>query len=149
MTGTILLNSIEKDYQQEIEKILQTEQILTADIVIELSKKLHSNLKPKDISSKAHDDDMLLFQYGTYNWGGLLGEHFSFDITRQFSLENFDMFQLSLTLFFDPIKIESYNSWSLNFNTLEDWSSHIKTTEGYMQSKILTLRSYKLAFSKI
>jgi len=30
----------------------------------------------------AGDGDMLLFQWGTYDWGD--GDHFEFDITRQF-----------------------------------------------------------------
>jgi hypothetical protein len=85
MTKTVLLDNVEKKYQQEIEKLLQAEQSLTVDNVIELSKKLYFNIKAKSISTNVHTDDMLLFQYGTYNWGGALGEHFKFNIKRQYS----------------------------------------------------------------
>ena len=149
MIKTVLLNNIENEYQQEIDKILQKGQPLTADIFIELSKQLHLNIKSKGISTNVHEDDMLLFQYGTYNWGGELGEHFSFNITRQFSKKNFDMFQLSFTLIFEPTIIESYNSWSMDFKTLDDWSDNIKTTEGYELANKLTLKKHKLTFSKI
>jgi hypothetical protein len=149
MTKTVLLNNIEKEYQQEIEKLTQIGQSLTADNVIELSKKLHSDIKAKGISTNIHPDDMLLFQYGTYDWGGELGEHFKFDITRQFSKKNFDMFQLSLTLIFEPTTVESYNSWSMYFKTLDEWSDNIKTTEGYKLASTLMLKTHKLTFSKI
>ena len=49
------------------------------------------------------DGDMLLFQWGTYDWGE--GEHFQLGLTRQLILsddaEDEDIWQLSLTLLFD------------------------------------------------
>lgn len=149
MIKTVLLNNIEKEYQHEIEKLVQSGLLLNVDNLIELSTKLHSEIKAKGILADIHSNDMLLFQYRTYNWGGELGECFSFNITRQFSKKNFDMFQLSLTLFFDPTIIKSYNSWSIDFKTLNDWSDNIKTTEGYKLAKTLTLNSHKLRFYKI
>lgn len=149
MTKTILLAAIEKEYQSALEQLLQTAPSLTADNVLELSIKLHSELKAKGISPNVHEDDMLLFQYGTYNWGGETGEHFSFDLTRQFSKKNMDMFQLSLTLIFEPLAVKSYNSWSMDFDTLDAWSKNIKTTEGYQLAKTVPLKSYKLTFSQL
>lgn len=50
------------------------------------------------------DDDMLLFQWGTYDWGS--GTHFELNITRQFiehELQDDDAIsQLSLTFRFEP-----------------------------------------------
>lgn len=50
------------------------------------------------------DGDMLLFQWGTYDFGN--GELFQIDITRQFitapECEDDDISQLSLTFFFNP-----------------------------------------------
>jgi len=50
------------------------------------------------------DADMLLFQWGTYDWG--TGRHFSLNITRQFieaDLEDDDAIsQLGLTFRFEP-----------------------------------------------
>jgi hypothetical protein len=58
----------------------------------------------------AADGDMLLFQWGTYDWGH--GRHFEFDITRQFipglpsvnppRESDFPIRQLSWTLVFGP-----------------------------------------------
>ena len=50
----------------------------------------------------AADGDMLLYQWGAYDWGE--GESFEFDITRQLILgtgEDEDIFQLSLTFIDD------------------------------------------------
>lgn len=49
------------------------------------------------------DEDMLLFQWGTYDWGK--GEFFELKITRQLMQSNGDddeIWQLSLTFKFDP-----------------------------------------------
>lgn len=48
------------------------------------------------------DADMLLFQYGCYDWGG--GEAFQLDMTRQFIASDRDrsMSQLRMTLYFAP-----------------------------------------------
>jgi hypothetical protein len=47
--------------------------------------------------------DMLLYQWGTYDWGE--GPHFEVDVTRQFVLspgEDEDIWQLGLTFRFSP-----------------------------------------------
>jgi hypothetical protein len=51
----------------------------------------------------ANDGDMLLYQWGTYDWGR--GRHFELDITRQLILgegEDDDIWQLSLTFLYEP-----------------------------------------------
>jgi hypothetical protein len=55
----------------------------------------------------AHEDgDMLLFQWGTYDWHDGHGPHFELDITRQFiqseEVEDEDIWQLHLTFCFPP-----------------------------------------------
>ncbi|MBI3561581.1 MAG: hypothetical protein HY080_07700 [Gammaproteobacteria bacterium] len=56
------------------------------------------------IGSQEPDGDMLLFQWGTYDWGA--GRHFELNITRQFieqDLQDDDVIsQLSLTFRFEP-----------------------------------------------
>ncbi len=63
------------------------------------------------------DGDMLLFQWGTYDWGQ--GEHFQLDLTRQLihsdEAEDEDIWQLSLTFLFDPTDelkaLDAGNAW--------------------------------------
>jgi len=66
------------------------------------------------------DGDMLLFQWGTYDWGN--GRFFEFDLTRQFitgeDQEDEDIWQLSLTLRYLPndelLSLDSGNQWCAN-----------------------------------
>lgn len=80
------------------------------------------------------DEDMLLFQYGTYNWTGK-GANFELNLTRQFEISNDDEFlQLRLTLFYKPEtvgEIESNNAWSIDFKNHKEWTDYIKSTIGF------------------
>jgi hypothetical protein len=74
-------------------------------------------------AEKEADGDMLLFQYGIYDWGE--GKHFEYDITRQVIFnspsrtDDDSIFQISLTYRFSPEKYSSLissNKWSTEFN---------------------------------
>lgn len=97
--------------------------------------------------------DMLLFQWGTYDWGD--GEHFEIDITRQLiwdprswiakwwftkllahpSIDYQAMWQLSLTLRFLPTdelrKLESGNQWCKSPEHLPKFSQFILSHKAY------------------
>jgi hypothetical protein len=96
---------------------------------------------------------MLLFQYGVYNWGDEKGEHFSFEIARQFILDKDDEFyQLHFKLIFDPQdfkQCKSYNRWSSDFQTLEDWVKNIKTSQGYKLVQRVKPIKYSISLDKI
>ncbi|OQP51896.1 hypothetical protein [Niastella populi] len=72
-----------KAYNDEILKFISITGRLSVDSVIELSHKLYTSIQVKDVDYSEVENDMLLFQYGTYNWGDDKGEHATFDITRQ------------------------------------------------------------------
>jgi len=76
------------------------------------------------------DGDMLLFQWGTYDWGE--GESFEFDITRQLTVgdgEDEDIFQLSLTFKFEPTaplrQLGAGNRWCHSPEELEEFRKFI------------------------
>ena len=86
-----------------------------------------------------NDGDMLLFQYGICDWGQ--GEHFELNLTRQL-IEMHDedeeqedhMYQLQVTLFYKPAdfaSVESFNKWSSDCTTLNDFKEIILTSAGY------------------
>ena len=92
-------------------------------------------LKYKIKAQPEHEEeDMLLYQYGTYDWTGK-GGMYEFNLTRQFEIPNDEEFlQLSLTLLYRPDmigEIEADNSWSTDFENLEAWTTHIKSTPGF------------------
>jgi len=77
------LKEIEKEYQKKVHDTLNNGYGLTAELLVELSIELFSELKIKETSdSEYKENDMLLYQYGTYDWGNEFEKHFSFDITR-------------------------------------------------------------------
>ncbi|HEX6611707.1 MAG TPA: hypothetical protein VF051_13085 [Hyphomicrobiaceae bacterium] len=77
------------------------------------------------------DGDMLLFQWGTYDWGE--GEHFQLDLTRQLILsdeaEDEDIWQLSLTFLFEPVDdlraVGAGNEWCTTVQALPKFRTDV------------------------
>jgi len=77
------------------------------------------------------DHDMLLFQWGTYDWGR--GRHFEFDITRQFisdrSTDGDDIWQLHATFRFPPTAeldaLGRGNRWCHSLAALPEFESFV------------------------
>jgi hypothetical protein len=85
----------------------------------------------------AHDGDMLLYQYGTWDRGE--GRHFELDITRQFIVdggEDEDIWQLSLTFVFAPspalLAVKSDNRWCHAPDELDEFRSFILAAPAYV-----------------
>ena len=80
------------------------------------------------------DADMLLFQWGTYDWGD--GEFFDFNITRQLIFGGFEdenIWQLSLTFRFNPSdalrQLNSGNKWCGNSDRIEQFNKFIQDSK--------------------
>ena len=76
------------------------------------------------------DGDMLLYQWGTYDWGDV--ELFEFDITRQLIVgdgEDEDIFQLSLTFKFPPTgslrQLGDGNRWCRSPEEIQEFRAFI------------------------
>ena len=143
---TVSLKKILKEYKDQIQNRLNKGEIKNVDKMIEISQSLFHEIKVEGIPvEEVKDSDMLLFQYGTYDWGK--GDFFEFNITRQFmEADEDEPYQLSMTLYFDPIECKSYNCWSSDFGNLEEWVENIKETEGYKSAKNLTCKKFKIVF---
>ena len=153
MKQYILLTDIEASYKKTVENYISTNSILTIDSVIQLSIQLYNDLKVYGASDSAElDNDMLLFQYGTYDWGDEKGNHTSFDITRQFILGNNEFYQLSFSLIFNAgylTDTDIYNSWNSDFKDLQAWANNIKLTRGYDLLKTTAFNSYNISLWKV
>jgi hypothetical protein len=154
MPKTINLKEIEKEYKNELQQDVDSGIVLTPDSMIELSVKLFQELKAKGVSTiDEPENDMLLFQYGTYNWNDEVGEHFSFEIARQFILtKNQEFYQLRFTLIYDPEYLKDcndYNCWSKDFADLDQWIANIKSTQGYKTTTSFGLKSYQITLARI
>lgn len=84
-----------------------------------------------------HDADMLLFQWGVFNWGK--GEFFEFDITRQFisagKTGDDAISQLRCTAYFIPTPslraIPVSNRWCTSISEAESFSNFIISSAAY------------------
>ena len=103
---------------------------------IDLMLAFYEEVRAKGCVVKRHDD-MLLYQYGTYDWFMGEGEWFEFDITRQLikgvpSDDNIK--QLSLTFKFKPTKaVRNLHGgrWCDSPKKLESFPKIIERSEGY------------------
>jgi hypothetical protein len=85
-----------------------------------------------DDCSLDDDGDMLLFQWGTYDWGQ--GPEFELDITRQLIRgdgEDDDIWQLSLTFFFPRNAIASGDRWCHSPDKTDDFASFVRSHDAY------------------
>lgn len=81
--------------------------------------------------------DMLLFQWGVFDWGK--GEHFEFDITRQFITDGAfgddAISQLNCTAYFVPTPelraIPAANRWCRSISDIESFSTFIRDSAVY------------------
>jgi hypothetical protein len=81
---------------------------------------------------------MLLFQWGTYDWGQ--GEHFQLDLTRQLILndeaEDEDIWQLSLTFLFDPVgdlkAVGAGNEWCQSPHALAQFRDRVRGSTAFV-----------------
>ena len=133
----------------EYHKYINENTILSVDDFINHALTLFDKIKVEGIDNI---DDMLLFQYGVYDWGDENGEHFSFDITRQIiNPAEDEPYQLNFTLIFSPLNftgVEQHTEWNDSYDTLDDFVNHIKSTRGYVLASELQPRKYQLIFGQ-
>jgi len=145
------LNEIEAKYREEIEAVIGSGKPLTAQLLVDMSEKLFCELKVEGIGSET-DSDMLLYQYGVYNWPDEHGEHFSLDITRQFMQPStYEPYQLSFALIFDPAPFQNtgfYDCWYPDYGDLDSFVAHIKSTDGFKASENHVPKTYSLRFNQ-
>jgi len=81
------------------------------------------------------DGDMLLFQWGVYDWG--VGPSFQFDLTRQFicGVDDDAIRQLSLVLHFAPSEqlsaLEPGNRWCHSPEQLQEFETFVRGSAAY------------------
>ncbi|MCL2081745.1 MAG: hypothetical protein FWH04_00675 [Oscillospiraceae bacterium] len=140
------------DLENEYRKTIGERDFLSADELIDLAITLFKEIEVEGIDYSETLNDMLLCQYGVYDWGDENDEHFSFDITRQVSKPLGDEpYQLSLRLIFEPSafsKIKAYDNWSSQFNNADDFAVHIRSTPGYAAASKATAKSMQLTFEQ-
>jgi hypothetical protein len=105
-----------------------------------------------DGCSLESDSDMLLYQWGTYDWGE--GEFFDLNITRQLCLndsgEDDDIWQLQLTFKFNPTPLlrsmQQGNRWCNDLDGLEDFEKFIRSSAPFQTTATLTPARVELRY---
>lgn len=89
--------------------------------------------------NEENDGDMLLFQYGNYDWGK--GRKFEVNFTRQlyeiFPDESHQILQLGITFYYDCesfSNVKSFNKWSCESESLEDFLHIIFDSDGFQNA---------------
>lgn len=115
-------NKVLKEYKNKIEADNSIKNILNVftENYAEENKKYN----------RSEDADMLLFQYGVYDWGD--GKNLEIDFARQL-VKNDDINQVHITLKFPYeekfSKIESYEEWynsANNEKNIKEWHDEIE-----------------------
>jgi hypothetical protein len=142
-----------KKSQKVLEQIVKshlTGDLITPETALTSILDFYENYKT-DNGSTTSDDDMLLFQYGTYDWGGKGGK-FEFNLTRQIAdPSNDEYYQVKLTLYYrmqDIGEIESFNMWSIDSPSINNWKETIVDTEGFKRASKAKPFDYKIELTK-
>ncbi len=101
------------------------------------------------------EGDMLLFQWGTYDWGS--GKYFELNITRQFveSAMQYDaaISQLSLTFKYAPTdeleSVGSGNRWCSELAGLDDFRAFIFSSASFLPALSSKVTSIELSHSYV
>jgi hypothetical protein len=110
---------------------------------------------PADGLDESEDSDMLLYQWGVFDFGR--GEHFKFDITRQFITakgEDDDaLSQFRITAYFVPTaemrQLQASNRWCESKGELGEFEAFIRDSEAYRIAKNAILLKIEASWSYV
>ena len=102
------------------------------------------------------DGDMLLFQWGTFDWGG--GPTFQVDITRQFmqepdEIDGASMWQLSTCLHYpanaDTAAVRSGSRWCSSPAELESFRAFVAASRAATFARMHPADRFQISFSEV
>ena len=127
---------------------------LTVPQLVERTLSFYQSVRATGLATDA-ESDMLLFQWGVFDWGH--GEHFEFDITRQFlSSGGFGddaISQLHCTAYFPPTSelraIPMANRWCRSVADVESFSAFIRDSAAYRAVSSLKPSEVSVRWEKV
>jgi hypothetical protein len=113
---------------------------LTAEAAVEEAIRFFEAERADDVEDV--QGDMLLFQWGTYDWQHGKGPSFQFEMARQFVVAGFEpedaddaMWQLRLTLHYAPFdagtSVGAGDQWCTNVENVGEFRAFIRGTEAF------------------
>jgi putative lipase involved disintegration of autophagic bodies len=127
---------------------------LTVPQLVESTLSFYQSVRASGLA-KDDQSDMLLFQWGVFDWGH--GEHFEFDITRQFisagAFGDDAISQLRCTAYFAPTSelraIPIANRWCSSVAEVGSFSTFIRGSAAYRAVSSLKPSQVSLRWGKI
>ena len=127
---------------------------LTVPQLIERTLSFYQSIRATGLAGDTHSD-MLLFQWGVFDWGH--GERFEFDITRQFisssAFGDDAISQLHCTAYFSPTPelraIPAANRWCRSVADVESFSAFIRDSVAYRAVSSLKPSQVSLHWEKV
>jgi len=142
------LEAAKEDFESFIIQSGKTSAALTPAEAVGVMLDFYQQVQIDDVSLEDSGGDMLLFQWGTYDWGH--GRFFECNITRQFivadSVDDEGFRQLSLTCFFQPSPafdaLTKGNRWCRSADDLVGFEAFIRESSVYQA--VGTLKPHKV-----
>lgn len=115
--------------------------------LLDIVSKEFIEVKIKDLDEANSDCDMLLFEYGNYDWDGK-GTMFNITFKRQVFFNNIDecgFYGFVLYFSHDSIgEVDSFSKWYSKGSELDSWINAVHETKGFQ--KILLQPAIKIEF---
>jgi hypothetical protein len=145
-----------KDARKEFEKLLHASgkslEALTPMEGVSTMLKFYRDVRALDCDLK-EDGDMLLFQWGTHDWGRGGGERFEVDITRQLIPMNTEdeIWQLSLTFAFEPRfeALRAGNKWCWHLEEVGDFENFLNESPVLRAVRDVEVRAAELSYENV
>lgn len=141
-------SAVKKSFKSFLKEKGISEKSLTPEIGFAVMCDFYLSVKFDWALPEEDDGDMLLFQYGTHDWGD--GENFELNLTRQVIKSNGDdeddeddesLIQLALTFVYPSAKvgrIKSFNQWCREAEELGALLQAIKVSKGFIAASKVT-----------
>lgn len=127
--------------------IIEDSKVLNIKSLLELMVNEYLTIEIDKIDKNNPDRDMLLFEYGNYDWTGE-GEKFNLSLKRQIFVKNSDECGFyGIRIYYNTKKIgqiEDFSKWCMNSNSITEWKSIIENTDGI--KKVENLEFLKMEF---
>jgi hypothetical protein len=129
--------------------------VLTARAGLRLMLDFYRDVRAEGVAPLDADGDMLLFQWGTFDWGK--GEHFEVEICRQFRdavlQDDGAMSQLRLVFYFTPTedlaRLKHGERWCDQPKWLSELELFIAQNEAYQAVGTSTSESIELVHAQV
>jgi hypothetical protein len=150
MSNQIIKEDVKKIFEECIKELMAQNSSPGLSDLVTSTIEFYENYKIENVDTSFPDEDMLLFEYGAYDWQDGKGENFTIGIARQYVVETLPWIkysQLHLMLYYDKedfTSIESLSKWSADFNKISDFKQFIITTEGFREAENKPFNSYDI-----